>query len=153
MSQKPIPAGVVAIRREICGRCLAQCASYHAGEIDYADPGASCPVTWSGQWHRYGRPGAHVRPAIAAERPSGITPSLLIKARRLGLALVKWARVGFSIAPVLQRRQRRAICHACPAYDRTGHAGLGACRDPRCGCTSLKRWLPTERCPQNKWPA
>jgi hypothetical protein len=91
-----------------------------------------------------------VFPVSPAAQPA--QPSLLTKAQRLAIALAKWSRAGFPVVPYLQRQRRRAICLACPAYDRERFGGLGACRDPRCGCTSIKRWLPTERCPQNRWP-
>ena len=95
-------------------------------------------------------PPAMVFPVSPAAQPA--QPSLLTKAQRLAIALAKWSRAGFPVVPYLQRQRRRAICLACPAYDRERFGGLGACRDPRCGCTSIKRWLPTERCPQNRWP-
>lgn len=134
-----IPAAVIEVRREICARCPNPCAAHAAGQIDHADPAAACPVSWSGSWARYGKA------SRAAKRDRWAKP------RRLLAAMVKWSRGGFRIADYLARQRRRAICHACPIYDRSGNAGLGACRHARCGCTGAKRWLATETCPLGKW--
>ena len=160
---KPMPAHMVAIRQQICRRCDEPCASHRAGQIDHAHPHAACPRAWSGRWGCYGRCGdptiTRSEPVSAASHTSQVAPptapsvSIIEKARHLVGALNRWAKVGFRLVPKLRRLQRRSICRACPSYKPTGNLWLGECTDPKCGCTRFKEWLPTERCPQGKWPA
>lgn len=48
-------------------------------------------------------------------------------------------------------RARAAACAGCEFWDAAARGGLGKCRV--CGCTQLKLWLATERCPKGRWPA
>lgn len=148
-----MPAEVAEIRREICARCDDQCIVHLTGSIDHANPSASCPRAWSGRWGCYGRCGD---PAVSRATLSPLPPrqsfSLPHKARRLTLAVIKWAKVGFALISSRDRLHRRAICGACPAYRPAGNLWLGECTDIRCGCTRFKQWLPTETCPRGKWP-
>ena len=54
------PPAVIEIRREICARCDEPCAAYRAGQLNHADPAASCPRVWSGRWNVYGSPAARL---------------------------------------------------------------------------------------------
>jgi len=54
--------------------------------------------------------------------------------------------------PVVSREtfeKRHAACLACPKWDAKARMGMGKCR--KCGCTKLKLWLETEKCPLLKW--
>lgn len=44
---------------------------------------------------------------------------------------------------------RQETCGLCPHRDPAARFRLGKCRV--CGCTRLKLWLATERCPLGKW--
>lgn len=60
----------------------------------------------------------------------------------LGWALARWAAAGFAVVSAEDYAARRAACRRCMHWK----AGLvGRCAI--CGCTALKPWLATERCP------
>lgn len=74
-------------------------------------------------------------------------PSPVEMAKNLAKAASRWISAG---APVVSQRtydERSAACNACSYWNARARAGLGKCKAPGCGCTSLKRWLATERCP------
>lgn len=93
--------------------------------------------------------------------PAGTPPlppiTFATEAMSLGRALVRWHRAGYKLATREQRGQRKAACAVCvlpdgqAGFDATARAGLGKCR--ACGCTCLKWWLKTERCPLSRWIA
>jgi len=120
-------------------RCRA-CPTPCAPRPDLSEPTACCPLPRP-RWRHSGE---------LARRAETI--ALRLKARRLLAALARWVGAGFPITDRLNRRVRKAICEACPMWSPRGNAGLGECLDPRCHCTKLKRWLPTETCPQGQWP-
>lgn len=144
---KQMPAAVADVRREVCGRCPRPCEAYQEGRIQHADPAAACPMPWPGAWGQYGT--GEGAPAVRG-RPSPV--GIWLKIARAVVAVQIWAKAGFPVAAFAVRLERRAICEACPAWRPKGNLGLGECVDPRCGCSRLKRWLATERCPAGKWP-
>ena len=171
-----MPAGVVHVRQSICRRCDAPCAAYVAGEIDHANPSQQCPRAWSGRWGCYGRCGdGAVGRALPAflERPRVVTapgdavavvsaqapavqplhePTLTELATNFAGAVGRWAAGGFATVDADAYAARSAICDGCTFWDGSARLGLGKCKAPGCGCTSVKRWLATERCPLRKWP-
>ncbi len=68
-------------------------------------------------------------------------------------ALGRWLSAGAPVVSAEIYATRAAACDACPHWSATARLGLGKCSAPGCGCTSLKRWLATERCPLAHWPA
>lgn len=97
--------------------------------------------------------GRWVKVASGGQGTYQIRPRLRVKVTRLLRALAKWARGGFGLVERRARALRRRACEACPFWAKRGNLGLGECRHPACGCTRVKRWLATERCPVGKWPA
>jgi hypothetical protein len=88
--------------------------------------------------------------------PAPAKVSLLTKVRRLGVALKRWQAAGRPVVSRETARERAAICQGCEYWRAGGNFGLGECRAPGCGCTRLKIWLATEKCPHPagaKWPA
>ena len=83
--------------------------------------------------------------------------SIIAQAATLGRALVRWHRAGYKLASRSVRGLRKDTCLSCvlsdgqPGFVQQARGGLGKCR--ACGCTSLKWWLQSERCPLRKWPA
>lgn len=67
----------------------------------------------------------------------------------IGKAGAKWIAAGFPVLSQARYDERAAACNACPLWDAKARLGLGKCN--ACGCTALKRWLATERCPHGKW--
>lgn len=73
--------------------------------------------------------------------PDHIGLSALIK--NFATAIARWAARGFPVVSKDQFDQRLNVCRGCDQW-----TGL-TCR--KCGCTGLKHWLATERCPLGKW--
>ena len=158
---EPIAARV---RRSICRQCPAHCEAFRAGRVDHDDPHVRCPAE-PPRWACYGKcgdPSLTRAPAPALRPPVQRTaghlqraPSVPLprKAVHLVRAGLRWIRGGMGIADRAARLERRLICEGCLMWRPAGNAGLGECIDPRCGCSRFKRWLPTETCPQGKWPA
>lgn len=86
-------------------------------------------------------------------------PTLVELATNFGAAMAKWAAAGVPVVDQTGYDARAAACGACvhpdgrPMFDAKARFGLGKCRAPGCGCTSLKRWLATEVCVLGRWPA
>ena len=67
---------------------------------------------------------------------------------RFAGAIKGWVKAGAPKAPIAARKLRKEICLACEHWQA---APIPKCKV--CGCTGLKRWMATERCPLGKWPA
>ncbi len=74
-------------------------------------------------------------------------------------AAAEWARNGFRVTSQAMLEQRYDICRGNDAKNITrcswwggDGAGFGLGRCGRCGCSGLKLYSPTERCPAGKWP-
>lgn len=78
-------------------------------------------------------------------------PSVLEMAANLGSALATWASAGFPVATAEQAAAHGAICAACEKWQPGARLGLGKCTSKKCGCTKLKWWLKTSKCPEGKW--
>lgn len=63
--------------------------------------------------------------------------------RNFAGAVARWAEAGFAVTTRDQFYLRKVTCDSCSEW--TGRT----CR--RCGCTRLKLWLATERCPAGRW--
>ncbi len=117
---------------------------------------------WDGRGARYGlQPGCH-EPAtevLAADAEFGaflMGLSLPSPAQLLAhgmAAFGRWLAAGLPVVSETERQARGAECVGCDLWDGAARAGLGMCRHRSCGCTSLKWWLKTERCPAGRWPA
>lgn len=80
--------------------------------------------------------------------PIPLTPFELAKS--LGSALINWAKAGFRVVSDETFNQRHAICTGCDYWMGDG-ASIGLCKCGKCGCSGLKLFLPTEKCPIRKW--
>jgi hypothetical protein len=67
-------------------------------------------------------------------------------------AMTRWIAAGAPVVSAETYAARAAVCEGCEHWDGAARLGLGKCKAPGCGCTSLKRWLATEKCPLTKWP-
>ena len=71
-------------------------------------------------------------------------------------AMVGWAKSGFRVVRWDTFKARLTACRGdagtprCPMFRPHDVFGMGRCG--KCGCTSLKLFLATERCPLDKWP-
>lgn len=68
-------------------------------------------------------------------------------------AMARWFGSGLALATREQWAERMRICGGCQHWSPEARAGLGHCTAPGCGCTKLKHWLATEKCPLGKWDA
>ena len=80
-------------------------------------------------------------------------PSAVEMAANFAVAMGRWVAAGLPVASKDQHDARMAVCRGCDYWDGGARLGLGKCKSPGCGCSQLKHWLATERCPQKKWPA
>ena len=64
-------------------------------------------------------------------------------------ATIRFAKSGFKIAGIETLSARKAICDKCEFWDSTAFFGRGKCR--KCGCSSAKLRLASEKCPIGKW--
>ena len=90
---------------------------------------------------------------LSALPPDWEDPSIWTKAKRLRRELTLWGKAGLKLVSKEVRKARLEVCHACEYYDTAGNLGLGQCRAPGCGCTSVKAALNGMKCPKGKWPA
>jgi len=79
-------------------------------------------------------------------RPNLSEPTVLELAGNFGAAMSKWFAAGMPVVSEAEYQRRTSICDGCNYWDPWARLGLGKCKAPGCGCTSLKRWLATERC-------
>jgi len=80
-------------------------------------------------------------------------PTLVELATNFTGAMARWAAAGVPVVDQAGYDAREAECGVCEHWDGRARFGMGKCKAPGCGCTSLKRWLATEICPLGKWPA
>jgi len=66
-------------------------------------------------------------------------------------AMANWAKGGFKIVSQEEFTRRLEICRKCDAWNEQARGGLGKCNHVKCGCTKLKHWLETSKCPDGKW--
>jgi len=78
-------------------------------------------------------------------------PTALEMASNFTHAIKRWVSEGFPTVTEVEYKQRAAICNECKYWDGQARLGQGKCNAPGCGCTKLKRWISTEKCPMGKW--
>ena len=75
---------------------------------------------------------------------------------KFAAAMFTWAKAGFKVVPWATFKSRLETCRGSPTTPRCEqfrpHDVFGMGRCGKCGCTTLKLFLATERCPLNKWP-
>jgi len=121
----------------------AESGMLHVSDEDYADIAVRFPTSYR---HPPQRTTAIPRSPLPSE------PTLAELTTTFSTAVARWAVSGFRVVDEPSYVARSAACDACPFWDATARLGLGKCNSPGCGCTKLKRYLATEKCPQGKWP-
>jgi hypothetical protein len=91
------------------------------------------------------------RLSVVHRTPAVSEPTLSELAANFSGAIMRWVKAGAPVSSQEVYGERSAVCDACQYWDGTARLGLGKCSAPGCGCTSMKRWLQTERCPLGKW--
>ncbi|HSI82852.1 MAG: hypothetical protein ACAI35_24475 [Candidatus Methylacidiphilales bacterium] len=95
-------------------------------------------------------PARPLSPDAGATQPA--EPTLGELATRFTTAVSAWVTAGMPVVSETEYQTRAAACTTCPLWDPAARLGLGRCNHSGCGCTKLKRWLATEKCPAGKWP-
>jgi hypothetical protein len=85
--------------------------------------------------------------------PRAALPTIANLAANFAGAMTNWSKAGFAVVDEPTYKARDAICSACQYWQPAARLGMGKCNAPGCGCTKLKRWIATEKCPQGKWEA
>ncbi len=85
-------------------------------------------------------------------KPGG-GPTIAGMLANFAAATARWAKAGLPVVADDQFKQRLNLCRNCPKgyWQETARFGLGKCASPGCGCTKLKLWLATEKCPLGVW--
>lgn len=81
---------------------------------------------------------------LSNELPSGFD-----MVKNFTTSALTWVASGFRLVDKVTFDQRMAVCQACPFWKPRARFTLGKCN--KCGCTKLKQWLATERCPDGHW--
>jgi hypothetical protein len=72
-------------------------------------------------------------------------PTFADRVRSFSRAVTGFSQGGVGVAAPEVIAEREAACHACELY--RGDRGLGFVSCGKCGCTSIKLWIPSEVCP------
>ena len=96
---------------------------------------------------------------ICDQRPEGCEdvdesgqPTPFEKAAQFSRAMFAWVKQGCPVLDGPAYAARKAVCLDCEWWRGEGTAiGTGKCG--KCGCSGLKLFLATERCPIGKWEA
>lgn len=114
-------------------------------------------------WHRTNNfPIPHDFGQIIAEQICAVAPdfcysteppTLAEKLRTVAAAMKNWIRQRAPIASAEVILERQSICESCELFGGVRSVGFVSCG--RCGCTGLKVYLATEKCPlpEPRWKA
>ena len=76
-------------------------------------------------------------------------PTTFQMVQKFTKATYNWAKSGFKLADEAELTRRKSICNKCNFWYPTARMGLGKCL--KCGCSSAKLKLASEKCPIEKW--
>lgn len=76
-------------------------------------------------------------------------PTTFQMAQKFAKATYNWAKSVFKLADETELARRKSICNNCKFWYPTARMGLGKCL--KCGCSSAKLKLASEKCPIGKW--
>ncbi len=79
------------------------------------------------------------------DRPAPPAPTLLELAKNFTGAMKAWEKTGFKVVKQAEYEHRHAVCQACQYWLPDARLGLGKCK--KCGCSRVKLWLISSRCP------
>lgn len=89
------------------------------------------------------------------DKPSEFEQSKLRMAKDFALAMIRWAKAGFRFVPYETFKYRYEKCTGTSTQPRcqffTTFPVFGLTRCGKCGCSSVKLYLPSEKCPVKKW--
>ena len=76
-------------------------------------------------------------------------PSFAERAKSFAFAAKEWVESGFKHVTHEQFEERKSICAQCPYWRGDSAFGYGSCG--KCGCSGLKLYLPSQKCPDGRW--
>lgn len=89
------------------------------------------------------------------DTPVETGPSWTALALQFGASMFRWVKAGMPITTWEQFKARHVKCTGdennprCPHFSK--FEGLGITKCGKCGCSSVKLFLGTEKCPVGKW--
>lgn len=78
-------------------------------------------------------------------------PTVVELLENFSKATVKFLKSGMPVVDEAVCKARLKICGECEHWDGKARFGLGKCAHVKCGCTKLKHWMASEKCPIGKW--
>jgi len=72
-------------------------------------------------------------------------------------AMKDWIKAGYPISSLELADQRHAACERCPFWNARARkipftaTFLGKCMHKKCGCSKLKFFIQTSKCPEGRW--
>jgi len=86
-------------------------------------------------------------PIVYAGSPNcaPVVPTGAALAANFNKAMLGWAKAGFKVVKREVYEHRQAICSACEFWRPDARLGTGMCI--KCGCSGVKLWLATSKCP------
>jgi hypothetical protein len=99
-------------------------------------------------WHEWRlKTGHRSGLSVAASTVILEEPTLVELAANFTKATARWIKAGLPVATKAETKARKAICLICEHH--RPDATFLKCA--KCGCSKVKLWLATERCPIGKW--
>lgn len=78
-------------------------------------------------------------------------PTILELLHNFEDAVFRWIGHGMPVVTRDVFDSRLMVCRECKLWEEKAYSGLGRCSHNKCGCTIIKHWLGTEKCPLDKW--
>jgi hypothetical protein len=76
-------------------------------------------------------------------------PGIMEMAKNAMGAAKRFAKSGFAMVPDEEFKRRSDICASCEFWEASARMGMGKCL--KCGCSSTKFRMASEKCPLEKW--
>ena len=87
---------------------------------------------------------------LMGQAPSA-PPTIREMASNAALALARFVKSGLKVVDEDTLMDRISTCRACKEFDESARMGMGKCSAQGCGCTVLKLYMASEKCPLGKW--
>jgi len=91
------------------------------------------------------------RAGNSAPLPSLPPPTIWQMVGNFAEATKDWAAKGFPVVQSSEFDRRLSLCRACEFWEEEARLGAGKCNHTECGCSKLKHWLATSKCPLKLW--
>jgi hypothetical protein len=82
-------------------------------------------------------------------KPVTAEPKFSEMTKNFTAAVGSWIKAGMPVVSEDIFQSRLSTCASCDHWSGDARMGFGKCKV--CGCTRLKHWLATSKCPAGKW--